>query len=84
MSREEKLEKEYSIAEKDDKISRLKSIKDGEELDKNIQKRMKAGEIGVSNGIDNHIGMIMFITATIFTIFALYFVFGVIPDRLES
>mgnify|MGYP001480619292 CR=1 FL=1 len=45
MSREEKLEKEYSIAEKDDKISRLKSIKDGEELDKNIQKRMKAGEI---------------------------------------
>tara|TARA_B100001250_G_C19562358_1_gene683914 strand:- start:50 stop:304 length:255 start_codon:yes stop_codon:yes gene_type:complete len=81
MTNNYELEKEYKEIQKEDQDKRKGSIKDGQELDKNIQKRMKAGEIGVSHGIDNHIGVIMFATATIVTILALYFIFGVIPDR---
>ena len=75
---------DYKNDLKKDLELRESSIKDGEELDKNIHKRMKAGEIGLSHGVDNHIGLIMFLTAVIFTFIALYFVFGVIPDRIES
>ena len=83
MGIKEDLEKDYIQAQIEDQEKREKSIKDGEELDKKIHKRMNAHEIGVSLGTDNHIGIIMFITATIFTALALYFIFGVVPDRLE-
>ena len=84
MAIQENLEKEYREIEKADQELRIKSINEGEELDKNIHKRMQNGEIGVSHGIDNHIGMIMFITATVVTLIALYFIFGVIPDHYAS
>lgn len=84
MSIQENLEKEYRAIEKEDQKQREKSINDGEELDKDIHNRMHNGEIGVSRGIDNHIGIIMFFTATIVTLIALYFIFGVIPDHYKS
>tara|TARA_B100000700_G_scaffold231564_1_gene256282 strand:+ start:43 stop:297 length:255 start_codon:yes stop_codon:yes gene_type:complete len=84
MSFQEDELQDYKNDLKKDLELRESSIKDGEELDKNIHKRMKAGEIGLSRGIDNHIGLIMFLTAVIFTFLALYFIFGVIPDRIES
>ena len=84
MTIQKNLEEEYIKIEKEDQEQRRGSINDGEELDKDIQKRMGNGEIGVSQGIDNHIGIIMFITATIVTLLALYFIFGVFPDRHTS
>jgi len=81
MTIQENLEKDYRAIEKEDQERRGKSINDGEELDKEIQKRMQNGEIGISKGIDNHVGIIMFLTATIVTLLALYFIFGVIPDH---
>ena len=81
MTIQENLEKEYKSFEKEDQEQRIESINDGKELDKDIHKRMKNGEIGVSRGIDNHVGLIMFLTATIVTLLALYFIFGVMPDR---
>ena len=84
MSFQEDELQDYKNDLKKDLELRERSINDGEELDKNIHKRMKAGEIGLSRGVDNHIGLIMFLTALIFTFLALYFIFGVIPDRIES
>ena len=71
MVSQDELEKEYSDIAKDDQENRMKSIKDGQELDKNIKKRMNAREIGVSHGIDNHIGGIMDVTSTLVTLLAL-------------
>ncbi len=84
MTSQVNLEKEYRENEIEDQDKRKVSIKDGEELDKNIKNRMNAGEIGVSHGIDNHIGIIMFVTSTLVTLLALYFIFGVVPDRYYS
>ena len=83
MSHQENELQDYEEDLKKDLELRKKSIKDGEELEKNIIKKKKSGEIGLSRGIDNHIGLIMFLTAIIFTLLALYFIFAVIPDRLE-
>ena len=60
---------------------RLKSIEDGEELDKAIHERMDAAEIGVSYGTDNHVSVIMFALATLVTLFCLYMIFGVSPNH---
>lgn len=84
MTIQENLEKEYREIEKKDQEQRTKSINEGKELDKKIHERMQNGEIGVSHGTDNHIGIIMFTTATIITLIALYFIFGVIPDHYAS
>ena len=60
---------------------RLKSIEDGEELDKSINQRMDTSEIGVSYGTDNHVSVIMFALATVVTLFCLYMIFGVSPNH---
>ena len=84
MSIQENLVKDYKAIEKKDQEQREKSINDGEELDKDIHKRMQNGEIGISRGIDNHVGIIMFFTSTVVTLISLYFIFGVIPDHYAS
>lgn len=81
MTSQEELVKEYKTIENEDISKRSKSIEEGENLDKIIQKRMKEGEIGVSHGVDNYVAVIMVGVAMIFTFFALYFIFGVSPDR---
>ena len=50
-----------------------------EALDKEIHLRMDAGEIGVSHGTDNHVGVIMLSLAAVFTLFCLYVIFGMSP-----
>ena len=55
------------------------SIDEGEALDKEIQQRMGAGEIGVSHGTDNHVGIIMLGLAAVFTLFCLYLIFSISP-----
>jgi len=84
MSDHESLIKEYKELEKEDLKKRSKSIEEGEALDKKIKNRMEEGEIGVSHGADNHVAIIMFGTATIFTLLVLYFVFGVSPDHYST
>ena len=81
MTDQEDLIKEYKELEEEDLKKRSKSIDEGEALDKIIENRIEAGEIGVSYGIDNYVGIIMFATATIFTLLILYFVFGMSPEH---
>ena len=45
---------------------------------------MDAEEIGVSLGTDHHVGVLMLGFATVFTLFALYMIFGVSPDRMTG
>ena len=81
MTDQEDLIKEYKELEEEDLKKRSKSIEEGEALDKIIENRIEAREIGVSYGIDNYVGIIMFGTATIFTLLILYFVFGMSPEH---
>ena len=79
MSSEEEFVSEYKTAAKEELRKRQQSIDEGEALDKEIHLRMAAGEIGVSHGTDNHIGVIMLSLAAVFTLFCLYVVFGISP-----
>ncbi len=79
MSSQEELVSEYKTSAKEDLRKRQKRIDEGEALDKEIHQRMDAGEIGVSHGTDNHIGVIMLSLAAVFTLFCLYVIFGMSP-----
>jgi len=79
MSSQEEFVSEYKTAAKEELRKRQQSIDEGEALDKEIHLRMAAGEIGVSHGTDNHIGVIMLSLAAVFTLFCLYVVFGISP-----
>ena len=84
MSSQEKLVSEFNISVENDLNTRKKSIEDGEALDKEINRRMDAKEIGVTLGTDHHVGVLMLGLATVFTLFALYMIFGVSPDRITG
>ena len=79
MSSQEELVSDYKASVKEDLKKRQHGIDEGEALDKEIHQRMDVGEIGVSHGTDNHIGVIMLTLATVFTLFCLYVVFGMSP-----
>ena len=80
MINQEELVNELKANIDQDLKKRQKSIEDGEALDKVIHQQMDAGEIGISHGTDNHVGVIMLGLATVVTLFALYIIFGVSPD----
>lgn len=79
MSSQEELVSEYKTSAKEDLRKRQQRIDEGEALGKEIHQRMDAGEIGVSHGTDNHIGVIMLSLAAVFTLFCLYVIFGMSP-----
>ena len=79
MSSQEELVNDYKASVKEDLKKRQHGIDAGEALDKEIHQRMETGEIGVSHGTDNHIGVIMLSLATVFTIFCLFVIFGISP-----
>ena len=81
MSSQDELVSEIKENIDQDLKKRLKSIEDGEELDKAIHQRMDAAEIGVSYGTDNHVSVIMLGLATVVTLFCLYMIFGVSPNH---
>ena len=81
MSSQEDLVSEYKTSAKEDLRKRQQGIDEGEALDKEIHLRMDAGEIGVSHGTDNYIGVIMLSLAAVFTIFCLYVIFGMSPTH---
>ena len=84
MSSQEKLVSEFNASVEEDLNKRKRSIEDGEALDKEISRRMDAEEIGVALGTDHHVGVLMLGLATVFTLFALYMIFGVSPDRITG
>ena len=84
MSSHEELVSEYNASVEEDLNKRKRSIEDGEVLDKEINRRMDAEEIGLSLGTDNHVGVLMLGLATVFTLFALYMIFDVSPDRITG
>ena len=84
MSSQEELVSEYFASVEEDLNQRKRSIEAGEALDKEISRRMDAEEIGVSLGTDHHVGVLMLGLATIFTLFALYMIFGVSPERITG
>ena len=84
MSSQEELVSELNASVEEDLSKRKKSIEDGEALDKEISRRMDAEEIGVSLGTDHHVGVLMLGLATVFTLFALYMIFGVSPERITG
>ena len=79
MSSQKELVSEYKASTNEDLRKRQKSIDEGEALDKEINQRMDSGEIGVSHGTDNHVGIIMLGLAGVFTLFCLYLIFGISP-----
>jgi len=81
MSSQEESVSEYKASANEDLRKRQRRIDEGEALDKEIYQRMEAGEIGVSNGTDNHVGVIMLSLAAVFTLFCLYLIFGMSPAR---
>ena len=84
MSSQEELVSEFNASVEEDLNRRKRSIEDGEALDKEISRRMDAEEIGVTLGTDHHVGFLMLGLATVFTLFALYMIFGVSPDRING
>ena len=84
MSSQEELVSEFNISVENDLYKRKKSIEDGEALDKEINRRMDAKEIGVTLGTDHHVGVLMLGLATVFTLFSLYMIFGVSPERITG
>ena len=75
---------EFEATVNEDIKKRQMSIDEGETLDKEIHQRMDAGEIGISLGTDLHVGVIMAGLAIIFTLFALYMIFGVNPGHYSG
>ena len=84
MSSQEELVSEFNASVEEDLNKRKRSIEEGEALDKEIIRRLDAEEIGVTLGTDHHVGFLMLVLATVFTIFALYLIFGVSPDRIAG
>ena len=84
MRSQEELVREFNASVEEDLNKRKRSIEDGEALDKEIARRMEAEEIGVSLGTDHHVGVLMLGLATVVTLFALYMIFGVSPDRITG
>ena len=84
MSSQEELVSEFNASVEEDLKKRKRSIEDGEALDKEISRRMDAEEIGVTLGTDHHVGFLMLGLATVITLFALYMIFGVSPDRITA
>ena len=84
MSSQEELVSEFNASVEEDLNKRKRSIEDGEVLDKEISRRMDAEEIGVTLGTDNHVGVLMLGLATVITLFSLYMIFGVSPDRITG
>ena len=84
MNSQEELVSEFNASVEEDLSKRKKSIEDGEALDKEINRRMDAKEIGVTLGTDHHVGVLMLGLATFVTLFALYMIFGVSPDRING
>ena len=84
MSSHEELVSEFNALVEEDLNKRKRSIEEGEALDKEIIRRMDAKEIGVTLGADNYVGVLMLGLATVFTLFALYLIFGVSPDRITG
>ena len=84
MRSHEELLSEFNASVEEDLNKRKRSIEDGEALDKEISRRMDAEEIGVTLGTDHHVGVLMLGLATIFTLFAIYMIFGVSPDRITG
>ena len=84
MSSQEELVSEFNALVEDDFNKRKKSIEDGEALDKEIIRRLDSEEIGVTLGTDHHVGFLMLGLATIFTLIALFFIFGMSPDRITG
>ena len=84
MSSQEELVSEFNASVEEDLSKRKKSIEDGEALDKEISRRMDAEEIGVTLGTDHYVGVLMLGLATVITLFALYMIFGVSPDRITA
>ncbi|MBS1255911.1 MAG: hypothetical protein MAG581_01721 [Deltaproteobacteria bacterium] len=81
MDSQEDLVSEFQASVEEDLKKRKRSIDNGEALDKEILQRMDEKEIGVTLGTDHHVGVLMLGLATVFTLFALYMIFGVSPDR---
>ena len=84
MSSQEELVSEFNASVEEDLNKRKRSIEDGEALDKEIARRMEAEEIGVSLGTDHHVGVLMLGLDTFVTLFALYMIFGVSPERITG
>ena len=84
MSSQEELVSEFNASVEEDLNKRKKSIEDGEVLDKEISRRMDAEEIGVTLGTDHHVGVLMLGLATVFTLIALFLIFGMNPDRITG
>ena len=82
MSSQEELVSEFKASVEEDLNKRKRSIEEGEALDKEISRRMDAEEIGVTLGTDHNVGVLMLGLATVFTLIALYMIFGVSPDRI--
>ena len=84
MGSQEGLVSEFNASVEEDLNKRERSIEDGEALDKEISRRMDAEEIGVTHGTDHNVGVLMLGLATVVTLFALYMIFGVSPDRITG
>ena len=84
MNSQEKLVSEFNVSVEEDLNKRKKSIEEGEALDKEIIRRLDSKEIGVTLGTDHHVGVLMLGLATVFTLIALYLIFGVSPDRITG
>ena len=84
MISQEDLVSEYKASAEEDLRNRQKSIDEGEALDKKISQYMDKGELGVSHGTDNHIGVIMFSLATVFTLFCIYIIFEMNPVHFNG
>ena len=84
MNSQDEQVREFNASVEEDLNKRKTSIQKGEDLDKEIIRRLDAEEIGVTLGTDHHVGFLMLGLATIFTLLALYFIFGVSPDRITG
>ena len=84
MSSYDELVNEFNASVKEDLKKRKKSIEEGEALDKEIIRRLDAEEIGVTLGTDHHVGVLMLGLATVFTLIALFLIFGMSPDRITG
>ena len=84
MKSQEKIVSEFNASVEEDLNKRKRSIDEGEALDKEIIRRLDAEEIGVTLGTDHHVGVLMLGLATVFTLIALYLIFGVSPDRITG
>ena len=77
---------EVLIQEVQDEISaempeRLRVIETAQEKDKEIQSRMERGEIGISHGSDNVVGLLMFLLATFVTLLAVSYTHLTLPTK---